>query len=154
MVDTIESPKRPLPIWEILGAITSNLELGDVVLLLYTTAFVRQYFWIVSNNSIAWVLTALVSLLIWLIHLRTKERSEDRTPAQFWIVVAVPLLLVYAARVAFPEVSFDVLDYHLINAERALRGFPFIQADFFPTRFPFNPTADMVLGVARRILGF
>ncbi|MGH9967881.1 MAG: hypothetical protein ACREBG_08650 [Pyrinomonadaceae bacterium] len=137
-----------------LSSTVRGLEIGDAVLLLYIAVFVRQYLWIINNNVQAWLLTALLSLLIWFVHLRTKRPAEDRTPLQFWLVVALPLLAIYAMRAAFPDTSFDVLDYRLINAERALRGLPFITGDFFPIRFPFNPAPDMVTGVSRYILGY
>lgn len=137
-----------------LRSAVRGLGIGDAVLLLYIAVFVRQYLWIVHNNLLAWILTLLLSLLIWLVHLRTKQPAEERTPLQFWLVVALPLLAVYAMRAAFPDTTFDVLDYRLINAERSLRGFPFIIGDFFPVRFPFNPAPDMLTGVSRHILGY
>lgn len=131
-----------------------NLEFTDVLILLYVVVFVRQYFWIINNNLLAWALTVTVSVMIWAVHLRTKENSREKTPAQFWLVVALPLLFIYSLRVAFPDTSFDILDYRLINAERALRGFPMRFGDFFPVRFPFNPAPDMLTGISRHLLGY
>ena len=144
---------RPL-LSQKLKSFPRKLEIGDVVLLLYITAFVRQWFWIVNSNTPAWVLTFLFSLAIWGLHLLSKDRTEQKIPRQFWLVVALPLFLIYAMRAAFPDTSFDVLDYRLINCERALRGLPFTGADFFPTRFPFNPAPDMVTGISRHLLGY
>ena len=144
---------RPL-LSQKLKSFPRKLEIGDVVLLLYITAFVRQWFWIVNYSTPAWILTILFSLIIWGVHLLTKDRSEQTIPRQFWLVVALPLFLIYALRGAFPDTSFDVLDYRLINSERALRGLPFSGADFFPTRFPFNPAPDMVTGISRHLLGY
>ncbi|HUS10690.1 MAG TPA: hypothetical protein VMZ30_09515, partial [Pyrinomonadaceae bacterium] len=140
-----------------LKSFPRRLEIGDVVILLYITAFVRQWFWIVNQNSLAWILTFLVSVSIWAIHLLYKDRhdrDDEPMPRRFWLVVALPLFVIYALRVAFPDTSFDVLDYRLINSERALRGLPFTGADFFPTRFPFNPAPDMVTGISRHLLGY
>jgi hypothetical protein len=143
-----------------LESFPRKLEIGDVVILLYITAFVRQWFWIVNHNSLAWILTFLFSLTIWALHLLTKDRHDhydgqaQNFPRQFWLVVALPLFLIYAMRAAFPDTSFDVLDYRLINSERALRGLPFTGADFFPARFPFNPAPDMVTGISRHLLGY
>jgi hypothetical protein len=139
--------------WQGVSSVWHKLELGDAVVLFYIAAFVRQYLWIVHNNSVAWFLTFTLSTLIWILHLRTKERSE-KTPFQFWLVVALPLFAIYATRAAFPDTSFDTLDYRLINGERALRSFPFIAGDFFPIRFPFNPVSDMVTGIFRHLLGY
>lgn len=139
--------------WQRLDRIGRNLEIGDAVIFVYIAAFVRQYLWII-DSSFGWVLTILVSVLVWFVHLQTKERSTESTPFQFWLVVSLPLLVIYAMRAAFPDTSFDVLDYRLINSERALRGFPLIAGDFFPTRFPFNPAPDMVTGISRHLLGY
>lgn len=137
-----------------LTNLARTLEIGDAVILIYIVAFVRQYLWIVSNNPLAWLVTVLLSVLIWFFHLRTRDRTTESTPFQFWLMVALPLLALYAMRAAFPDTTFDVLDYRLINSERALRGFPFISGDFFPTRFPFNPAPDMVTGLLRHLLGY
>ena len=141
-------------LWQRLGLTGRNLDIGDAVILAYIAAFVRQYLWIIDSNSLSWVLTILVSVLVWFVHLRTKEHSTESTPFQFWLVVALPLFVIYAMRAAFPDTSFDVLDYRLISSERALRGFPLMAGDFFPSRFPFNPVPDMVTGISRHLLGY
>ncbi|HEY6232380.1 MAG TPA: hypothetical protein VIW64_14055 [Pyrinomonadaceae bacterium] len=130
-----------------------KLELGDFVLLIYVAAFVRQWFWIVNSNPLAWVFTIIVSLLVWLLHLSFKD-DKHKLPHQFWLLIALPLFVIYAMRAAFPDTSFDVLDYRLMNSERALRGLPLITGDFFPVRFPFNPAPDMVTGISRHLLGY
>ena len=135
-------------------ALRRRFDIGDLVILLYITAFVRQYLWVVGDNRVAWLLTVALSALVWYLHWRTKEASADRTPALFWPVVALPLFGFYALRAALPDLSWDVLDYRLINAERALRGWPFGPGDFFPTRFPFNPAPDMLMGLGRYLLGY
>src|SRR6185369_1921221 len=143
----------PVLLAQKLKTFPRKLELGDFVLLIYLAAFVRQWFWIVNQNALAWVLTVLVSLAIWYLHLSTKD-DKQKLPRQFWLVVALPLFVIYAMRAAFPDTSFDVLDYRLINSERALRGLPLISGDFFPVRFPFNPAPDMVTGISRHLLGY
>ena len=135
------------------GALRRRLELGDAVLLVFTLAFVRQFFWPVTHNGAAWALTAAASLLIFGWHLRTKD-EVPRPPRLFWALVAPPLLFYFLLRVALPDMSWDVLDYRLVNAERALTGWPMRPGDFFPTRFPFNPAPDMAAGVARHLLGY
>ncbi|MDQ3805037.1 MAG: hypothetical protein M3416_14565, partial [Acidobacteriota bacterium] len=145
---------RPAPtIPNTLHGIRRRLEVGDFVILLYVAAFARQYFWPVGNNAAAWALTSLLTAFVWFWHLRTKGEAE-RTPAAFWVVAALPLVFFYALRAALPDMSWDVLDYRLVNAERALRGWPMIAGDFFPSRFPFNPAPDMALGLGRRLLGY
>ncbi|MGH9906911.1 MAG: hypothetical protein ACRD8U_15175, partial [Pyrinomonadaceae bacterium] len=155
MTSASKPPTRPYALLkQNLRPIRHKLEIGDADILIYVITFVRQYLWIVSNNSLAWVFTVLLSALIWVVHLRTRDRSTESTPFQYWLIVAVPLFAIYAMRAAFPDTTFDVLDYRLINAERALRGFPLIAGDFFPTRFPFNPASDMVTGVVRHVFGY
>lgn len=72
----------------------------------------------------------------------------------FWLLVVAPLAFVYSMRAVFPDVSFDVLNYRLLHAERALGGFVYLPEDFFPTPAPYNPAPDMVTGLARRALGY
>jgi hypothetical protein len=131
-----------------------HLDPGDFIIFLYITAFVRQYLWLVGDNRLAWPLTILLSALVWYLHWRTKESPADATPALFWLTVALPLFGFYALRAALPDLSWDVIDYRLINAERALDGWPVRPGDFFPTRFPFNPAPDMVMGLGRYLLGY
>lgn len=135
------------------AAVVRGLELGDLVLLLYTAAFVRQLCWPVPNRAAAWALTAALTGALGLWHLRTRE-PEAPTPRVFWLVVALPLAFFYALRAAFPDMSWDPLDYRLVNGDRGLRGWPFVDGDFFPSRFPFNPSPDMALGIARVLLGY
>jgi hypothetical protein len=137
-----------------LKSFPTKLEIGDVLILLYTVALVRQWLWIVPASDVAWIFTVILSLVIWALYLATKDRDRQPTPLGFWPIVALPLFLIFAMRAAFPDTSFDVMDYRLINSERALHGLPHIAGDFFPTRFPFNPAPDMVTGISRHLLGY
>ena len=105
-------------------SVRRKLETGDLVLFLYAAAFLRQYLWVVPGNSLAWALVALAAALVFYLHWRTKDVDAERTPAAFWPLVALPLFFYYALRAALPDMSWDVLDYRLINAERALTGWP------------------------------
>jgi hypothetical protein len=145
------SRKSDLP--ESLNNPPRRLELGDVVLFVCITAVVRQYFWPISNGNTAWAATILVSLVLWIAHFRTKQ-TERGTPSVFWLVVGGPLLFFYAIRAALPDMSWDVLDYRIINGELGLAGWPIRTGDFFPSRFPFNPAPDMVMGIGRKLLGY
>ncbi|MGI9068177.1 MAG: hypothetical protein ACR2HX_17465 [Pyrinomonadaceae bacterium] len=102
----------------------------------------------------AWILTLTLASLLWCAHLRAKENAVERTPRTFWLIVALPLLLIYALKFAFPDISVDVLNQRQIQSERGLRGPPFIPGDFFPTIFPFNPASDMLTGISRHLLGY
>lgn len=126
---------------------------GAAILFPYLLVFVRQYLWFLNNQISAWSLTFLGAALLWLLFLQLQD-DEKRTPSQFWLVVAVPLFVVYAMRVAVPDTSYDVLNYHLVGSERGLRGWPFIPGDFFPPFYPLNPAPDMLLGIFRHLLGY
>lgn len=126
----------------------------NLLLLLFILVFVRQYFWIVQNNQLAWALTAAVSLLPWFLYLKFKPAEEEKTPPIFWLLVALPLFLFFLLRLPFPDISFDVLNYRLVQSERALKGAPFIAGDFAPVIFPLNPSPDLATGIARHFLGY
>ena len=138
----------------IFSYLQQKLELGDFFLFLYLSVLIRQYLWVISDNQIAWVLTQMVAVLLWCTHLRAKEDNVERTPPSFWLVVALPLLLVYLLKFAFPDISVDTLNHRLIQSERGLSGPLFIPGDFFPTIFPFNPASDMLTGISRHLLGY
>jgi len=129
-------------------------EFGDFVLLLYIAAFVRQFLWLIEDQVIAWALTGALAFGLCLLHLATKKIESQKTPRQFWLIVPIPLLLIFAMRAAFPDTSFDVLNYRLVNAERGLRGWPVRTGDFFPAFYPLNPAPDMLLGIGRHLLGY
>ena len=129
-------------------------EFGDALLFLYVLVFARQCFWRVEGEAAAWALALAASALAWLAYAATKPAGVERTPRLFWPVVGLPLLFVYLLRVAFPDLSFDVLNHRLIQGERGLSGAQLLPGDFFPTIFPFNPASDMVTGLTRRLLGY
>jgi len=141
-------------LWRGLDRLRQRIEFGDLTLVFYIAVFVRSYLWGVGDNSLAWSLTALLTLALWFGYLFGKESSDERLPHSFWLIVALPLAIVYLLRVAFPDISYDVLNYRLVHAERGLRGFLFIPGDFFPTIFPLNPAPDMLTGIYRYLLGY
>lgn len=140
--------------WRMIAALRRRAEFGDAVALVFVAAFVRQYFWIIPQTPVAWVLTAVVSFVVWYFYVMTREPHGARTPRIFWLIVVGPLLFVYAMRVAYPDVSFDVLNYRLLHAERAMRGTLFVAGDFFPSPAPYNPAPDIVTGISRALLGY
>lgn len=131
-----------------------NVELGDALLFLYVLVFVRQYFWGLDNNAVAWALSVPVAAVCWYLYISTKQFPAERFGRSFWLLVGLPLLAAYLLRAAFPDRSFDVLSYHLLHAERTLRGTLLAPGDFFPSHVPFNPVADTVTGISRFFLGF
>ena len=132
-----------------------RVEGGDGLLFLYTAVIIRQFLcWIPLPNAIAWLVAALgAGLVLWL-YVLAKENVRERTSPAFWTVVAVPLVFAFLLRFPFPDVSFDVLNYRLFQAARALRGFLDQPGDFFPTPMPFNPAPDMVMGITRLLFGY
>jgi hypothetical protein len=129
-------------------------EFGDALLFVYALAFARQYLWAVDDNALAWTLAATLAAIACYFYVRTKPFAAERAGREFWLVVALPLFLVYAFRAPFPDVSFDVLNYRLLHAERSLRGALFAPGDFFPTPAPYNPAPDTVTGIFRLALGY
>jgi len=72
-----------------------------------------------------------------------------------WLAVVVaPLLFFFFLRAPFPALEFDHLNYHLVNTERSLRGWPMIDGDFFPGTLLVNPAPDMVFGVLKYAIGY
>lgn len=130
------------------------VEVFDFVLLTFIMVFVRQYLWGVSNQTLAWTLTISLSLIISGAHIYARGKRESLPSKKFWLVVGLPLLLAYSMRAAFPDMDYDVLNYHLVNTERGLKGWPFIPGDFFSTVLLVNPAPDMVAGIFQRVLGF
>jgi len=139
-----------------INLMAKRFQFFDILLFVYIAAFVREYFWIIPNNSLAWVLTVAVSLLLSGFYLKAKQpETEDGSPS-FWLIAGLPLFLIYMLRAGYPDLSFDVLNYHIFHSERALRGLIHIPGDFAPAYFPFfnNPVADIITGVSRHLLGF
>ena len=135
------------------GDFVGRLRWPDGVLLLYVAAVAREYFWMVGSNRLAWPLTILAAALVVYLYVATRERREA-APREFWLVVVLPLAAVYLARAAFPDTSFDVLNYRLLHSERAMTGPLLAPGDWFPTVGPFNPAPDIVTGISRRVLGY
>ncbi len=87
----------------------------------------------------------------------TEPQRQVRNRIQWdwlWLLIVVtPLLVFFFLRAPFPSLDFDNLNYHLVNTERALRGWPMIKGDFFPGTLLVNPAPDMAFGVLRAIVG-
>jgi hypothetical protein len=139
---------------QIVRGARAHLEFGDLLIFLYALVIVRQYFWIVQNNPLAWVLSLLMTAVFWGLYLKTKPFPATRYGRAFWLIVVLPLLFVYLLRWPFPDLSFDVLNYRLLHAERSLRGPLFLAGDFFPTPAPYNPAPDTLTGLFRFALGY
>jgi len=128
--------------------------MGALIFFPYVVAIVWQYCSIVPNRPVAWTFTVIFSAIVCCGYLALSERSTEKSSWQFWIIVALPLLAIYLLRVDFPDVSFDVLNYHIFESERLLRGSLYLPADFFPGSLPVNPTPDVLTGLSRHLLGY
>lgn len=131
-----------------------RLDLIAIISLPYVLTIVWQYSSLLPNRAIAWTVAVIASLVAWYFLSSLTENAPEKLPRQFWLVVVLPLLLFFMMRVAFPDISFDVLNYHILHSERALRGPLFLPGDFFPTPAPFNPTPDILTGLYRYLLGY
>ncbi|MFN2576754.1 MAG: hypothetical protein ABR607_03580 [Pyrinomonadaceae bacterium] len=136
------------------GFLLKRLDFGSVVIAPYVVAILWQYFCALPGRPVAWILTLTASSVAWLFYLSLAEAESQKVPRQFWIVVAGVLLFFYLIRLPFPDLSFDVLNYHIFHGERALRGPLLLPRDFFPTPAPFNPTPDILTGLYRHALGY
>lgn len=130
----------------------SLIQLEDLFIPLFLAVFVRQYLWL-APNWLAWILTVPLAAIAWWF-LRARRPATHESTHPFWLIVALPLFVIYAMRLAFPDGSFDQLNYHLLSAERGLRGLPFTSPDYFPAPFQFNPAPEMVTGITRWLLGY
>ena len=73
----------------------------------------------------------------------------------FWVVVALPILVLWALRAPLPDLGYDTLNYHLMHGQKAWLGPLFPPGDFYPYFFPFlNPAGDMVNALFRIGLGY
>src|ERR1044072_565552 len=123
-----------------------RVESSDALIFLYVAVIDRQYLcWLPLPNAAAWVVSALVASGVSWIYVIAKP--ETRTPASlaFWLLVVLPLTFAFTLRVAFPDVSFDVLNYRIFHGARGLRGFLYRPGDFFPTPAPYNTAPDMAM---------
>ena len=131
-----------------------RVEFGDVLIFLYALVLGRQYFWVIENNLVAWLLTVALAAIFWYFYVSTKQFPAEKSGRSFWLLVGLPLLGFYLLRAAFPDHSYDVFSYHLLNTERSLRGALYAPGDYFPTALPFNPVADTLTGISRFFLGY
>jgi len=126
----------------------------SILLTLYLCNFLRQYFWHFEGVFV-WLLSYLISVFILVklkIEIHVWENKTNFSWAWFTFYCMVPLCFFYCIRFAFPDNSWDVINYHFINGERAVRGFPFINGDFFYLSYS-NPVSDMLMTVFRHTLG-
>lgn len=138
----------------VLASLRERAEFGDALVLLFLLVFIRQYLWPLDSNALTWALSFPVACVVWYFYVVKKPFTDERAGREFWIVVLPPLIFFYLLRLPFPDLSWDVLNYRLLHAERSLRGTLFIPGDYFPTPAPYNPAPDTVTGLFRHALGY
>src|ERR687894_950819 len=138
----------------VLVSLRGRAEFGDALVLLFLLVFIRQYLWPLDSNALAWSLSVPAAIVAGYFYVVTKPFPAERAGREFWIVVLPPLLFFYLLRLPFPDISWDVLNYRLLHAERSLRGTLFMPGDYFPTPAPYNPAPDTVTGLFRYALGY
>src|ERR1700749_45012 len=74
-----------------------RFEFGDALLVFYFVVLVRQWFWPLENTA-GWSLTVTLALAVWCFYVSTKREATGHISKSFWLVVALPLLLVYLLR--------------------------------------------------------
>ena len=134
--------------------LTKRPGFGAVIMASYLLAITWQYFSGSMVKPVGWVLAAITAVIVWLVYRAIDQSADEQSPREFWLVAGLPLLFFYVIRLPFPDISFDVLNYHILHSERALRGPLLITGDFFPTPAPFNPTSDILTGLYRQALGY
>ena len=120
---------------------------------LYFGIFIRQYLWSFSGTLI-WIPSFIGAFIIaYYFYIKKNSDYENQRSNKYFIqLVIFPLVLFYLLRFVFPDSSWDIINYHFINGERAINGFPYISGDFFYLAYS-NPATDMLTTVFRHILG-
>jgi hypothetical protein len=138
----------------VLKEFKGEFAVGSIIFFPCVLACVWQYFGVIHQKPLAWTLAVIVSAAVWVAYLAISESNSEKLSWQFWLIVALPLLAVYLLRFDFPDISFDVLNYHIFETERILRGSLYLPNDFFPGSLPVNPTPDVLAGLYRHLLGY
>ena len=121
-----------------------------LVLTVYLLIFIRQYLWFTNVFFFTWVIPTFISLSLTFFIIKKLDYSKINI--EFFLIVCLPLFLFYILRFAFPDASWDIINYHYIVGERGLSGYPFISGDFFYLSYA-NPATDMVTAVFRKLFG-
>lgn len=137
----------------ILNKINLKAGLGECIFFLYLLVLIRQYSWIISNNAIAWMVTVIATVLVWCIFvsINPPNRTNPLRSIAFWLIVVSPVFLFFILRLPFVDISYDVLNYHLMSSIKSLNG------TLFDFKFPIyilNTLPDMIVGIFRLVLGY
>lgn len=135
--------------------IFKTLDIGDSIMFLYILAVSRQYMWSVNNNVIAWICSVILTISIWAIYKKYKDRiiKPHKITLPFFICVGIPVLILFGLRLAFPDTSFDIINARLLIAQKSLTG-PVLARNDVDYTFIMNSVSDMAMGIIRTILGY
>ena len=138
-----------------LRILKNNIEVrfGEFIFFLYLLVLIRQYSWIISNNVIAWIVTVIAAVLVWyiLFSINPLKCTNPLRSIAFWLIVACPIILFFILRLPFVDISYDVLNYHLMSSIKSLNGTLF---DFKYPIYILNTLPDMIIGLFRLLLGY
>ncbi|MHB1046300.1 MAG: hypothetical protein ACYC4P_09815 [Thermoanaerobaculia bacterium] len=114
----------------------------------------RQALWLVPGTVLPLLASVLGGAAIAVV-VRRSAASRPTPPRLFWLVVALPILVLWGLRAPLPDLGYDTLNYHLMHGQKAWTGPLFPPGDFYPYYFPFlNPAGDMVTALFRFVLGY
>ncbi len=117
-------------------------------------SLVRQALWLVPG-TVAPLLASALGGAAAAVVVRRSAPSRPTPPRLFWLVVALPILVLWGLRAPLPDLGYDTLNYHLMHGQKAWLGPLFPPGDFYPYFFPFlNPAGDMVNALFRIGLGY
>lgn len=127
-------------------------DFGKSLLIIYVAVCLRQYLW----QWPGWYVWAAAVAFSWVLVALVMRRGLEpvggvSSKSEFFLVVGPPILF-YLLRFPFPDESWDIVNYHFIGGERAIRGYPYIEGDFFYLMYS-NPVGDMLTTIFRQALG-
>ncbi len=137
----------------IIKNINIKVGFGEFIFFLYLLVLIRQYSWIISNNVIAWIVTVIVTVLVCyiLFSINPLKCTNPLRSIAFWLIVVCPIFIFFILRLPFVDISYDVLNYHLMSSIKSLNG------TLFDFKFPIyilNTLPDMIIGLFRLLLGY
>lgn len=130
--------------------------MANALYVLLFIPIIRQYLWFEKNNVIAWSATLVISISIYFIKgliLANSDQLIKSKISPFLFIVVIPLTILFLIKAFIPDISYDVLNYHIFNQIAASSGFPYDNGSYYPIT-PSNPTGDILANIFRVILGY
>jgi hypothetical protein len=129
------------------------LKFENILFILYLGIFIRQYLWFLGGMT-PWIASYIFSIVLYYTFFSSikYEYKKNNIGLSFITIICVPLIFLYLLRFVFPDNSWDIINYHFINGERSLEGYPYINGDFLYLSYS-NPVSDMLTSLFRKFLG-